>query len=245
MDGWCLLESFFFEQLLSKCESDGDDMFLEFCCVIDEDGFCYLDCEVVDYMIFLLMVVYDMMMSLLSLIVLYFVWMLEFQERLCVEVIVKVLDLMIYEECDGFDFCDWMFKEVLCMYLLVLFIGCCIVCDVVVGGVEIFVFILVSICLFVIYQFEELWMLLCSFDFECFLLECVEDKQYSYVYFFFGGGVYMCIGMYFVGFQVKVFFVQFFKKYCVFVLQGYVLVMILILIFWLKDGLLVWFEWIG
>ncbi|MEM1247022.1 MAG: cytochrome P450 [Acidobacteriota bacterium] len=242
MDGRRLLESFFFEQLPIKRESDGDDMFSEFCRATDEDGARYSDREVVDHMIFLLMAAHDTTTSALSSIVSYLARMPELQERLRAEVVGKSSDQMTYEERDGLDLCDWTLKEALRMHPPVPFIGRRAVRDAVVGGVDIPAFTPISICSLVTHQLEELWTSPRSFDPDRFSPDRAEDKQHSHAYFPFGGGAHMCIGLHFAGLQVKAFLVQFLKKYRVSVPQDYEPVMIPIPIPKPKDGLPVHLE---
>lgn len=242
MDGRRLLESFFFEQLPAKRESDGDDMFSEFCRATDEDGARYSDREVVDHMIFLLMAAHDTTTSSLSSIVAYLARMPELQERLREEVTQRASEEMAYDERDGLELCDWTLKEALRMHPPVPFIGRRTVRDAVAGGVEIPAFTPISICSLVTHQLEELWTRPRTFDPERFSPTRAEDKQHSHVYFPFGGGAHMCIGMHFAGLQVKAFLVQFLRRFRVSVPAGYEPVMIPIPIPKPKDGLPVRLE---
>lgn len=242
MDGRRLLESFFFEQLPAKRESDGDDMFSEFCRATDEEGARYSDREVVDHMIFLLMAAHDTTTSSLSSIVSYLARSPELQERLRDEVKGKASKQMTYDERDGLELCDRTLKEALRLHPPVPFIGRRTVRDAVVGGVEVPAFTPISVCSLVTHQLEEIWNRPRAFDPERFSPERAEDKQHSHAYFPFGGGAHMCIGMHFAGLQVKAFLAQFLRRFRVSVAAGYEPVMVPIPIPKPKDGLPVRLE---
>lgn len=106
-------------------------------------------------------------------------------------------DDLFYDWFGDFVFIEYVFKELMWMMVLVLLILCCVVKDFEFCGYKFLVGIFVGINIYFVYYMFEYW-----FEFEWFDLMCfVFDELcgwYKYVWSLFGGGVYMCLGLYFV-----------------------------------------------
>ena len=70
-----------------------------------------------------------------------------------------------------------------------------------------------SVCSLITHKLEEYWREPDRFDPDRFSPERAEDKQHSHVYFPFGGGAHMCLGMHFAYIQVKAFLHQLLLRY--------------------------------
>ena len=241
MNGRRLLEKFFFDEIEAKRQSDGGDMFAEFCRATDEDGRRFTDREVVDHMIFLLMAAHDTTTSSLTAIISFLARDQDLQDQLREEVM-SLPDGFVYGSRDVMPLCDWSFKEALRLHPPVPFIGRRTVKETEVGGVRLPVGIGVSLCSLVTHRMSDYWKDPTAFDPLRFSPERAEDKQHSHVYFPFGGGAHMCIGMHFAGLQVKAFLAQFLRRFRVFTEPGYETRMIPIPIPKPADGLPVRIE---
>ncbi len=144
---------------------------------------------------------------------------------------------LTYASRDRFPLCDAAFKEALRLHPPVPFIGRRTVKGVQVGGVFLPEDTPVSICSLVTHQLSEYWTEPRRFDPARFLEGRAEDKQHSHLYYPFGGGAHMCIGMHFAGLQVKAVLSRLLRCFEISVPAGYAAPMVPIPIPKPKDGL--------
>ena len=237
MNGRRTLERFFSERIAEKRAGSGRDMFSELCRATNESGERFTDRDVVDHMIFLLMAAHDTTTSSLTSLAYRLALDTDWQERLRQEALALGTRALAYEDKDRLPATDLAFKEALRLHPPVPFIGRRTLRETRVGGIDLPAGTPISICSLVTHFLDDHWTQPQRFDPDRFSAERREDKGHSHLYYPFGGGAHMCLGMHFAYLQVKAFLVQFLRRYRFRLVPGHRVTMIPIPIPRPREGL--------
>lgn len=203
MRGRRWLERFFQQLVEERRVRPGHDLLSELCKAKSEHGERFEDKAIVDHMIFLLMAAHDTTTSSLSSVAHCLLLHPEWQERARDEVQAREGAALTWEERDTLPLLDNIFDEALRLYPPAPYIARRNLRACTLGGVEIPENSAIAISSLVTHRMPEYWKAPASFDPLRFQPPRAEQTAHSHVYYPFGGGPHVCIGMHFARIQVK------------------------------------------
>lgn len=242
IQGRGFLERYLTELLPEKRASETPDMLSRLCHAVSEDGETYLDDEVIDHMIFLLMAAHDTTTSTLSALFYELAKHPEWQDRLRSELWdggEPGIDLAVMERARNSEMAA---KETLRLYPPVPTQPRLATEDLNWKGYDIPAGSFVAVSSLYTHRMPEHWPAPESFDPLRFDNDGLRHTGHPYSYFPFGGGAHLCIGMHFAMLEIKAVLHHVLSRYRVTVPENYVMPLEVVPLMQPKDGLPVRLE---
>jgi cytochrome P450 len=242
LQGRRFLERYLTELLPAKRAVETPDMLSRLCHAVSEDGETFLDDEVIDHMIFLLMAAHDTTTSTLSALFYELARHPEWQERLREELwdgSEPGIDLAAMESA---RYSEMATKETLRLYPPVPTQPRLATQDLSWQGYEIPAGSYVAISSLYTHRMPEHWPAPASFDPLRFDNEGLRHQGHPYAWFPFGGGAHLCIGMHFAILEIKAVLHHVLARYRVTVPKDYEMPLEVVPLMQPKDGLPVRLE---
>lgn len=242
IQGRGFLERYLTELLPEKRAVETPDMLSRLCHAVSEDGETYLDDEVIDHMIFLLMAAHDTTTSTLSALFYELAKHPEWQERLRAELwdgSAPGIDLAVMERARSSEMAA---KETLRLYPPVPTQPRLATEDLSWQGYDIPAGSFVAVSSLYTHRMPEHWPAPKSFDPLRFDHDGLRHTGHPYAYFPFGGGAHLCIGMHFAMLEIKAVLHHVLSRYRVTVPEGYVMPLEIVPLMQPRDGLPVRLE---
>jgi cytochrome P450 len=197
------LEQFFLQLVKERRVRPGNDLLSELCKAKSEHGERFEDTAIVDHMIFLLMAAHDTTTSSLSSVAHCLLEHPEWQERARDELQAREGTPLTWDERDKLPLLDNIFDEALRLYPPAPYLARRNLRACTLGGVEIPENSAMAVSSLVTHRMPEYWKEPATFDPLRFQAPRSEHSAHSHVYYPFGGGPHVCIGMHFARIQVK------------------------------------------
>jgi cytochrome P450 len=199
------LVEYFGREIPKRRQSDGQDMFSQFCRATDDDGKLLPDDAIIDHMNFLMMAAHDTITSSASSMVMLLGQHPEWQDKLRTEMNELGIndDDLPYARLNDLVLTDYAFKESLRLIPPVPSIPRRAVKDFSFGGYEIKAGTYVGIAPAYTHHMAEYWPEPEKFDPMRFEPEAVKARH-KYAWVPFGGGAHMCLGLHFAYMQMKI-----------------------------------------
>ena len=215
MRGRAFLERYFASQIEERRRSTRTDMLSQLCRAEDEAGDRLSDQEIAQHMIFLVLAAHDTTASAVTTAV----WALgehpQWQERLRQEIRMHESATMQYDARDALVETDWVFKEALRLQPPGSFMMRRTVREVQLGPYLLPKNLSVSPASRISHYLPDWWTEPTRFDPLRFSPERAEHKRHPGLYYPFGGGAHMCLGVHLATMQAKAFLYQFLRRYTV------------------------------
>lgn len=213
MRGRAFLKRYFTSQIEERRRSQRTDMFSELCRATDENGDRLTDEEIAQHMIFVVLAAHDTTASAVTTSI----WALgkhsDWQDRIRAEMMGHSSPMMRYEDLDSLVETDWVFKEAIRMQPPVPFMMRRTVRDVQLGPYALPKNLTVAPVSLITHYLPEWWTEPERFDPLRFSPDRAEHKQHPGLYYPFGGGAHMCLGVHLASMQAKAFLYQFLRRY--------------------------------
>ena len=203
MRGRRWLERFFLQLVKERRLRPGNDLLSELCKAKSEQGERFEDKAIVDHMIFLLMAAHDTTTSSLSSVAHCLITHPEWQEHARAEVGARKGAALTWEERETLPLLDNIFDEALRLYPPAPYLARRTLRACTLGGVEIPENSALAVSSLVTHRMPEYWKEPARFDPLRFQAPRAEHTAHSHVFYPFGGGPHICIGMHFARIQVK------------------------------------------
>ncbi len=199
------LVEFFGREIPKRRNSDGQDMFSQFCRATDDNGTLLSDDAIIDHMNFLMMAAHDTITSSATSMVMLLGQHPEWQDKLRIEMNDLGIndDDLPYERLNDLTLTDYAFKESLRLIPPVPSIPRRAVKDFSFGGYDIKAGTYVGIAPAYTHHMAEYWPEPAKFDPMRFEPEAVKGRH-KYAWVPFGGGAHMCLGLHFAYMQMKI-----------------------------------------
>ncbi len=207
------LERFFDERIEERKQSNGSDMFTQFCHATDEQGQQFSNTDITNHMIFLLMAAHDTITSSMTTLLYELARNPQWQQQLREGCQAVNKDSLGYHDMEIMPEIDWSFDEALRLHTPVPYIPRQVMHDVEFKGYKIPRGSAVSTSPDFTHRMPEYWKDPDAFDPERFSPHRAEHKQHRYLFVPYGGGAHKCIGMHFAQIMAKVFVYQFLLKF--------------------------------
>jgi cytochrome P450 len=215
MRGRAFLKGYFASQIEERRRSNRTDMFSQLCRAEDEAGGRLSDEEIAQHMIFLVLAAHDTTASAITTAV----WALgehpHWQDRLRNEIRAHEHAIMQYDVRDALVETDWVFKEALRLEPPGSFMMRRTVREVQLGPYTLPKNLTVTPVSRITHFLPDWWTEPTRFDPLRFSPERAEHKQHPSLYYPFGGGAHMCLGVHLATMQAKAFLYQFLRRYTV------------------------------
>jgi cytochrome P450 len=182
---------------------DGDDLFSVLCRAESEDGERFSDDDVVNHMIFVLMAAHDTSTITLAMMIYHLARATEWQQRLRAESQALDTDTPSFEQLDGLEAMDLVFRETLRINPPVGMVARRTVTDVALDGRFVPAGTLLMLEIFPTHRMEPWWTDPDTFDPDRFSPARRNEPGPQSAWFPFGGHAHKCIGMHFGSMEVK------------------------------------------
>jgi len=202
MRGRRTLERFFATLIRERRENPGIDLLSELCRAKSEDRPRFSDAEITDHMIFLMMAAHDTTTSALSSLVHLLLENPDWQERARDEVRARGPAPLGWDDRGAVPVLDRCFDETIRLFPPVPYAARQSLRPCTLAGFEIPAGVTIAPAALVTHRLPEFWSAPDRFDPDRFLPERAEHTKHSHVYFPFGGGAHVCIGLHFARIQV-------------------------------------------
>ncbi len=203
MRGRRALETFFADLIRKRRSQPGDDLLSELCRARSEAGERFSDGEISDHMIFLMLAAHDTTTSALAAMVHAFLMHPEWQERAHAELQVREGRALGWDERDTLPVLDRCFNEAIRLYPPAPLIARRSVRGCVIAGLEVPANTAIVVSPLVTHRLTGHWTDPHRFDPDRFLPSRAEQAAHSHLYYPFGGGAHVCIGMHLARYQAK------------------------------------------
>ena len=213
MKGRAFLTRYFSAQIDKRRERGGDDMFTQLCLATDEHGESMTDDEIVQHIIFLMLAAHDTTSSAVTTAIASLAQSPEWQDRLRDEIMSFDSPTMRYEDRDSLPQTEWTFKESIRMQPPVAYASRRTVRECQLGDYTLPKNASISPCSVITHYLPEYWTEPERFDPARFSPERAEHRQHPNLYYPFGGGAHMCLGVHLAGMQAKAFLYQFLRRF--------------------------------
>lgn len=196
------LERFFTELVRRRRDRPGSDLLSELCRSRSDEGERFSDAEIVDHMIFLMMAAHDTTTSSLASVVHALVAQPEWQARVREDIAEHDAPIS-WDDRTALPLLDRCFDEAIRLCPPVPFVARRSLRACRIGGFEVPANTQVAPSSLVTHRLPEYWSEPERFDPDRFLPERAEHSAHSHLYYPFGGGPHICIGLHFARIQVK------------------------------------------
>lgn len=208
-----ILTRFVKENIVSRRNSGGSDIFSQLCTVKNEEGNQLSDEEIRDHIIFVLFAAHDTTTSALSSILYALASNMQWQERLREEMFGLNTTALGFADLEAMKNTELTLKEALRMYPPLSTMPRFSLEEFEFNGIMIPKHSILGISPLFTHYMPEYWSNPYCFDPLRFSQERSEDKKDFYQYVPFGGGAHKCLGLHFAQIQTKMFLFYFLKEY--------------------------------
>ena len=209
------LERYFASQIERRRNSTRTDMFSQLCRAQDQAGNRLSDEEIVQHIIFLVFAAHDTTSSAITTAV----WALcrhsTWQERLRREIRAHDSPVLQYDDLDALVETDWVFKEAIRLQPPGAFMVRRTVREVQLGPYELPKNLSISPVAWITHYLPDWWTEPTRFDPLRFSPDRAEHRRHPGLYYPFGGGAHMCLGIHLGTMQAKAFLYQLLRRYTV------------------------------
>lgn len=203
MRGRRVLERLFAKLIRERRQNPGTDLLSQLCQAKSEEGERFTDKEISDHMIFLMMAAHDTTTSSLSLVVHSLlenpVWLGHVRDEIRARGGVRVT----WDDRDKLPVLDRCFDEALRMFPPAPFLPRQTLRPCTIGGLEVPGDSPIAPSALVTHRLPEYWTAPDRFDPDRFSPARSEHTAHSHLYYPFGGGAHVCMGLHFARIQVK------------------------------------------
>lgn len=213
MRGRRTLERFFATLIRERRKNPGVDLLSELCRAKSEEGERFSDQEIIDHMIFLMMAAHDTTTSALSSLVHLLLEHPDWQERVRDEIRARGKGPITWDDRSALPVLDRCFDEAVRLFPPVPYASRQSLRACKLAGFDIPADLLIAPAALVTHRLPEFWSSPDRFDPDRFSPERAEHTKHSHVYFPFGGGAHICIGLHFARIQVKAVMNELLGKY--------------------------------
>ncbi|MEM8606361.1 MAG: cytochrome P450 [Myxococcota bacterium] len=213
MRGRAFLKQYFQSQIAERRRSDKGDMFSQLCRATDDHGDRLTDDEIAQHMIFLVLAAHDTTASAITTSIWALATYPEWQDRVREEVSVSGSPFMDYDARDTLEQTERVFKEAIRMQPPVPFMMRRAVRDTHLGPYALPENLAVGPTSLITHYLPDWWTEPTRFDPERFSPERAEHKRHPGLYYPFGAGAHMCLGVHLATMQAKAFLHQFVRRY--------------------------------
>ena len=203
--------------------SDASDIFSRLCRAESEEGERYVDAEIVDHLIFLMMAAHDTTTSTLSSLMYELARQSEWQERVREECREMHLDAPGFDDLARLTDVDLVVKETLRLHPPLSTIPRVALRSFDFAGYRIPEGAMVAVYPLHSHYLDDWWCDPFRFEPERFAPGRAEHERHPYLFVPFGGGAHMCIGYRFAELQIKAILFALLRRYRWSVPAGYVL----------------------
>lgn len=210
-----VLSNYIAGQLPSRRETQGRDLFSQFCHLRDTDGKLFTDEEIRDHVIFLLFAAHDTTTSALSSILFALASNPQWQEELRQEMFDLNKEEIEFDDIAALTKTGWTLKEALRMYPALSVMPRYALEEFEYKGHRIPANTTVTVSALFTHYMSDYWENPHTFNPERFSPERSEEKGHLFQYVPFGGGAHKCLGMHFAEVQGKMFLFHLLKNYSV------------------------------
>jgi cytochrome P450 len=214
------LDAFFHSLVVARRAAPTGDVLGRLCTAVSEDGERLTDAEVVDHVVFFMMAAHDTTTSALTSLVYELGRHPAWQERLRDESR-RVAHPASDEGLKELRELGWAIKETLRLHPPLVVIPRRATAEVEVDGWRIPAGTNVTVSPAYTQRMEEYWSLPETFDPERFSEARAEDRKVPFSYLPFGGGVHLCLGMFFAEMQAKLIAHQLLRRFRWTLPEGY------------------------
>jgi cytochrome P450 len=212
MRGRRTLERFFATLIRERRQKPGADLLSELCRAKSDDGERFSDQQISDHMIFLMMAAHDTTTSALSSLVHLLLENPQWQERVRAEVRARAAPIT-WDDRAALPLLDRCFDETLRLFPPVPYAARQSLRNCTLAGFEIPADVTIAPAALVTHRLPEFWSSPDRFDPDRFSAERSEHTKHSHLYYPFGGGAHVCIGLHFARIQVKAVMNELLGKY--------------------------------
>ncbi|MEM7434055.1 MAG: cytochrome P450 [Myxococcota bacterium] len=213
MRGRQFLRKYFLSQIDERRRSERGDMFSQLCRATDDQGERLTDEEIAHHMIFLVLAAHDTTASAVTTSV----WALAthpyWQDRVREEVLTTGDRYMPYDARDALPQTGWVFKEAIRMQPPVPFMMRRAVRDTQLGPYALPKNLAVGTTSLITHYLPDWWTDPTRFDPLRFSPERAEHRKHPGLYYPFGAGAHMCLGVHLATMQAKAFLYQFVRRH--------------------------------
>jgi cytochrome P450 len=196
------LDAFFHTLVAARRQAPTEDVLGRLCTAVSEEGERLTDEQVVDHVIFFMMAAHDTTTSALTSLVYELGRHPSWQDRLRQEC-ARHAEVASDERLKDLRELGWAIKETLRLHPPLVVIPRRAMAPVEAGGFTIPAGMNVTVSPAYTQRMEEYWSAPESFDPERFSEARAEDRKVPFAYLPFGGGVHLCLGMFFAEMQAK------------------------------------------
>ena len=202
MRGRRTLERFFATLIRERRTKPGVDLLSELCRAKSDDGERFSDSEIIDHMIFLMMAAHDTTTSALSSLVHLLLENPAWQERARAEVRARGPAPFGWDDRGSLPVLDRCFDETIRLFPPVPYAARQSLRDCTLAGFDIPAGVTIAPAALVTHRLPEFWSSPDRFDPDRFSSDRAEHTKHSHMYYPFGGGAHVCIGLHFARIQV-------------------------------------------
>lgn len=213
MRGRRFLERFFQKRVPERRANPGVDLFSELCKAKSEEGERFDDSAIADHMIFLLMAAHDTTTSSLSSVVHCLLENPEWQERAREEVRARGGAQLTWDDRERLPVLDRIFDEAVRLYPPAPYIARRSLRECTLAGVAVPANTAMAVSSLVTHRLPEFWKEPARFDPDRFVPPRAEHSAHSHLYYPFGSGAHVCIGMHFARVQIKAILCELLGRY--------------------------------
>ena len=196
------LDAFFHKLVAERRQAPTEDVLGRLCTAVSEEGERLTDAEVVDHVIFFMMAAHDTTTSALTSLVYELGLHPAWQDRLRQEC-ARHEGVASDERLKDLRELGWAIKETLRLHPPLVVIPRRATAAVEAGGFTIPAGMNVTVSPAYTHRMEEYWSSPEAFDPERFSEARAEDRKVPFAYLPFGGGLHLCLGMFFAEMQAK------------------------------------------
>jgi cytochrome P450 len=208
-----VLERLFTKLIRERRQAPGNDLLSQLCQAKSEEGERFSDREISDHMIFLMMAAHDTTTSSLSLVVHSLLENPTSLARVCDEVRARGGVRVRWDDRDKLPVLDGCFDEALRMFPPAPFLPRLTLRACTIAGLPVPANSPVAPSALVTHRLPEYWTAPDRFDPDRFSAPRSEHTAHSHLYYPFGGGAHVCMGLHFARIQVKAVLSELFGRY--------------------------------
>jgi cytochrome P450 len=213
LKGRAFMVDYFGKMIGARRAVHATDMFSRLCHAESEDGARFIDTEIIDHMIFLMMAAHDTTTSTLSSMTYELARHRDWQERVREESRALGGDSLAVDDLDRLEGLTLVMKEILRRYPPLPVIPRVATADFDFAGYRIPKDTMVVISPIHTHHMTEWWDDPFRFDPERFAPGRAEDERHTHSWVPFGGGPHLCLGLRFAEIQIKAIMHQMVQRY--------------------------------
>jgi cytochrome P450 len=213
MRGRRVLEHFFSGLIDKRRAAPEQDLLSQLCEAKTADGERFSDTAIRDHMIFLMMAAHDTTTSSLSSVLHLLLQNPLWQERVRAEIHARGPAPLSWDDRDALPVLDRCFDEAIRLFPPAPFIPRRTIRACTLAGLDVPANTSIASCALITHRLPHYWSAPERFDPDRFLPERAEHAAHPQLYYPFGGGAHICLGLHFARIQVKAVLNELFGRY--------------------------------